>query len=196
MVNPPAALMPPDKSGAKGKMNWAISGVLFLLGTVLLFLLASGALASGLAPERLDDPWGVVLSPLWRLDAAGVGALVAGVALVVFGTAIPLWTLETRSRPSSHATPWSTVAIVAFFLNVIVSGLLVIALTLAWRGGAPSATIGHLYTLSALVTIVGSFLAYGLVWQKKPRFLFASALFFHVVVAGVLGAVFVHGISG
>lgn len=175
-------------------MNWLVSIVLFALGVVLLFLLASGACVASVHGGGFGrEAWEAALEPLWNFDAVGAGALLTAGVAVCLGVAIPVWTIADRERPEPEPTSWPVVLLVAFLVNVFVGAIVLLVLSVAWQNGAPEKVLGHLFALDVLIALVGSYLAFSLWWLEKPRMLYASTFTVHLLELGALATLFVEG---
>ena len=179
-------------------MRWIVSTLLLTLGVASLCYLSGGALVRKSASFAVDDGWGSALNPLWNISHIGGLVLNFGVAAIVFGAGVHFWRRdrEPARGGARHSNGWSPAIQVAFTLNVLVTAVLILCLTLAMRESASLATIGSLYLWVFVTALVGASLAFALIWLKKSRMLYASALTFHLVEVGAIATVFIMAFAG
>ena len=175
-------------------MRWLLSGVLFLVGAVILYPFAAGSYTPpGLTATA--EPWSSALDPLWSLDWVAASALFIGTSCTIFGAGLLFWSKEEQ-RSIRHCWSWASILQAGLVLNVLLGAMLCLAVSLAVRSTADIATVGHLYLLCALVVSIGSYLAFALFFLEKPKLLYRTTLTLHAVEATAVVAVFVTGYGG
>ncbi|MBN1441436.1 MAG: hypothetical protein JXA90_01955 [Planctomycetes bacterium] len=176
-------------------MRWIVSLILAATGVVLLYIFAGGAFVSPSASPPQGDPWGSALSPLWDATLKGAALLFCAVLAVVWAGGIVFWGQRLHRSPGDP-TGWSPVLQAAFSLNALAAAAVIFGLSMAMMDKAAVTTIGSLYILGLFLGLVGSALAFALLWLRKSRVLFASTLLVHLFEVGSLIAVCVLGFGG